>query len=543
MRELREPRKLRQLRRKRLGLANGVSVLQQEQGLEDHMKELEAKRDSLKLVLKNTMTNLSHFVEQCKINPSAEVEGLSRFHQDRVMQLQVELRSMRQSVKEMQRAKLQSLRTRQQKTRTASRISIVDVLDSAVYTIIFPLIAAYNGERARLLPQVCKMWRSAFALTKSYWTEFTVTRPIKDVARLRHLLHEATGLGQLSLLLEDSVAVENLDQVEPLLQAQTSLKSLLLVNPGKALNMLTHSVPENLEQLRIDIVPGLDVVSWSTIAGRLKSLKSLSISDAPAFSDEHLQVLALGLKSTLTDLSITGCRNLRGLSSAAICQGCVSLKSIHLSRSPVNAVVMDSITRLTGLQVLSVTSSGRTESALVLDVARNCRALKELVLFDVGPLQEEGLARVVEQHQLTGLTLGPCNLITEDYLSVAVAKLPNLTKLSLASCSLVSDTGLCTIADSLPHLEDLLLTDTEGFSDAGIFALENCTQLKRLTLHPCRNVTSAGLMVLCDYCDSLEKLLLAECPAATEDTIINMLKCCMHLEVLIITHVCLTACS
>lgn len=105
----------------------------------------------------------------------------------------------------------------------------------------------------------------------------------------------------------------------------------------------------------------------------------------------------------------------------------------------------------------------------------------------------------------------------QDYLATAVAKLPELTCLSLAGASLLSDSILCVIAESLPNLRELLLTETDGFTDAGIYALENCTQLRQLALHPVRSVTAAGLMVLCDYCDQLEQLLLGECPAATED--------------------------
>ncbi len=53
-------------------------------------------------------------------------------------------------------------------------------------------------------------------------------------------------------------------------------------------------------------------------------------------------------------------------------------------------------------------------------------------------------------------------------------------------------------------------------------ALEACTQLQELSLHPVSGATPAGLIALCDYCDSLESLLLAHCPRVNEHVILQV---------------------
>jgi hypothetical protein len=240
----------------------------------------------------------------------------------------------------------------------------------------------------------------------------------------------------------------------------------------------------------------------------------------------------------MQELALSGCRSMRGAVLRELCNHCTALKVLHFSRSPIRAVHLEATSKLTQLEVLSVTSCARTDTTPMLNVARNCRSLKALVLFDVGPLQDDALQRVVEaQPFLTTLILGPCSHLTEVFVSGIVAKLPALTHLALSGCSLLSDGALLCIAEGLPNLKYLLLTESAGFGDAGIFALECCTQLEQLSLHPVNNATSAGLIALCDYCDSLEYLLLAHCPPVGEDVILQMLRCCMRLKVLMMTHV------
>ena len=58
---------------KRVAERAGVAMSEQE-----HMNELNMRRESLKRLLARTVKNLEYFTEQCKSNPSCEVNFATR---------------------------------------------------------------------------------------------------------------------------------------------------------------------------------------------------------------------------------------------------------------------------------------------------------------------------------------------------------------------------------------------------------------------------------------------------------------------------------
>ncbi len=164
------------------------------------------------------------------------MEGLARFHQDRLMQVQVELKFVRQEMKKLHRAKLRPMRARRQLLRCTSSSTIMNSLDRQIYSdMIFPLIAAADGARARLLPQVCKSWRQCFMLTKCNWHLFAVTQAIKDFGKLARFLHGAHRLKELQLVCQEGAVVESPHSLRTLLSALTMLQGLSLIAPGRAM--------------------------------------------------------------------------------------------------------------------------------------------------------------------------------------------------------------------------------------------------------------------------------------------------------------------
>ena len=454
------------------------------------------------------------------------------------MQVQVELKAVRQDIKKLHRARLQPLRARRQRRGLISSSPMMNLLDKQLYSdMIFPLIAAADGDRARLLPQVCKCWRECFANTKVNWDFFSITQPIHDLSILSNVLAGTHRIRSLQLVFEQGASVQAPQALRTLLSSLSQLEHLSLIAPGAALQVSNlASLSTSLTHLRVENAAGFDAGVSQALAMHLPVLRSLHLLDTPNVGDEG--VAAWRWKTTLEELVLSGCRMLRGSSLGDLCSHCTSLKALHFARCPLRAMHMEATSSLTQLELLSVSSCARSDTTPVLNVARNCYNLKALLLFDVGPLHDDGLQRVLEaQPNLTSLILGPCPHLTEVLVSAIVAKLPNLTQLALSGCSLLSDGALLCIAEGLPNLKHLLLTESAGFGDAGIFALEGCTQLLELSLHPLNHATPAGLVDLCDYCDSLEYLLLAHCPPVGEDVISKMLACCMRLKVLMMTHV------
>ena len=197
------------------------------------------------------------------------MEGLARFHQDRLMQVQVELKFVRQEMKKLQRAKLRPMRARRQLLRCTSSSTIMNSLDRQIYSdMIFPLIAAADGARARLLPRVCKSWRQCFMLTKSNWHLFAVTQAIKDFDKLARFLHGAHRLKELQLVCQEGAVVDSPHSLRTLLSALTMLQSLSLIAPGRALcgtqESVTRRPPIMRPSVRHVLLPPPPCARWCT---------------------------------------------------------------------------------------------------------------------------------------------------------------------------------------------------------------------------------------------------------------------------------------
>jgi hypothetical protein len=146
---------------------------------------------------------------------------------------------------------------------------IMNSLDRQIYSdMIFPLIAAADGARARLLPRVCKSWRQCFMLTKSNWHLFAVTQAIKDFDKLARFLHGAHRLKELQLVCQEGAVVDSPHSLRTLLSALTMLQSLSLIAPGRALcgtqESVTRRPPIMRPSVRHVLLPPPPCACWCT---------------------------------------------------------------------------------------------------------------------------------------------------------------------------------------------------------------------------------------------------------------------------------------
>lgn len=196
------------------------------------------------------------------------MEGLARFHQDRLMQVQVELKSVRQEIKKLHRARLQPVRSRRYNMGVTCTSPMMQLLDRHLYSdMIFPLIVAVDGDRARNLPQVCTTWRSCFEQGKVNWSSFAVTQAIRDLAKLYNVLGPARRLRSLRLVCQQAPHLITPHAFCSLLTQLSLLTDLVLISPGAALTSAAmHRLPSSLTHLRIHSAPELDVHLSHTIA-------------------------------------------------------------------------------------------------------------------------------------------------------------------------------------------------------------------------------------------------------------------------------------
>jgi len=135
--------------------------------------------------------------------------------------------------------------------------------------------------------------------------------------------------------------------------------------------------------------------------------------------------------------------------------------------------MFEPISRLTGLQILSLVTTGITDEGL--EHLRSLRSLRGLELMEAA-ISNRGLAVLkdlpaLEYLQLTGVA---------DADLKQVAQLSNLRWLSILDVKMWGP-GLAELA-KLPHLERLCIQGSSPISDQHIKYLEGLTQLKGLTL-------------------------------------------------------------
>ena len=136
------------------------------------------KQKSFAFEVHQTRETLKFYTDLCKTNPSSEIETLSRYSMDRITQLQVQLKAVRNKLKILNRSRYRPSRcvsnyllienkssdrfTSKQEASGSncwhgrpkdthrvclrrSSTSIIDALPSAVFTLIFPHVAEIDG--------------------------------------------------------------------------------------------------------------------------------------------------------------------------------------------------------------------------------------------------------------------------------------------------------------------------------------------------------------------------------------------------------------
>ena len=132
---------------------------------EHEVLDLQKKQLSITTLIQKTRQNLKYFTDLCKTNPSSEIETLSRYSLDRITQLQVQLKGVRNRLKILNRARYRPSRSAyrfsrphfdwrwlddrprdpQQVRLKQPGSSLIDKLPAAIFTLIFPYIASQDG--------------------------------------------------------------------------------------------------------------------------------------------------------------------------------------------------------------------------------------------------------------------------------------------------------------------------------------------------------------------------------------------------------------
>lgn len=119
---------------------------------------------------------------------------------------------------------------------------------------------------------------------------------------------------------------------------------------------------------------------------------------------------------------------------------------------------------------------------------------------------------------LTSLDLSQCRTLNENHFELMATKLRQLVSLNVAGCVSVTYDVLQRITESCPHIRQLTLSGCPKVTDSGVALVATTyhTNLTRLELNECFEVTDNSLASLSEQCTNIKALHLGYCQYITD---------------------------
>ncbi|KAF2530350.1 hypothetical protein F2Q70_00032298 [Brassica cretica] len=108
--------------------------------------------------------------------------------------------------------------------------------------------------------------------------------------------------------------------------------------------------------------------------------------------------------------------------------------------------------------------------------------------------------------------------------------------LLLESCHLITEKGLQSLGCYSKRLQELDLTDCDGVNDRGLEYISKCSNLIRLKLGLCANISDKGIFHIGSKCSKLLELDLYRCAGFGDDGLAAISRGCKSLNRLILSY-------
>lgn len=217
----------------------------------------------------------------------------------------------------------------------------------------------------------------------------------------------------------------------------------------------------NLESLNLNGCQKISDEGVGAITSASPKLKSFSIYWNVRFTDVGTNYLVKNCK-LITDLNLSGCKNITDQSLWLISQNFVELVELNLTRC------------------VKITDSG------LLHILMKCSSLQSLNLYALSSLTDEAYKKIYLLTHLKFLDLCGAQNLSDEALCL-LAKCKKLASLNLTWCVRVTDVGIIAIAEGCTSLEFLSLFGIVGVTDKCVEALSaHCSRtLTTLDVNGC----------------------------------------------------------
>ncbi|KAH0908614.1 hypothetical protein HID58_031935 [Brassica napus] len=300
-------------------------------------------------------------------------------------------------------------------------------------------------------------------------------------------------------------------------------KCLSLSDVGLARIVLGCS---NLSKISLKWCMEISDLGIDLLCKKCKDLKSLDVSYLK-ITNESIRSIALLPK--LEVLEMVNCPLVDDDGLQYLENGCPSLQEVSLS-------FLHNIKALKHLKTLWIDGARVSDSSL-LTLSSSCRSLTDIGVSKCVGVTDIGVVGLARNCiNLKTLNLACCGFVTDAAISAVAQSCRNLETLKLESCHMITEKGLQSLGCYSKHLQELDLTDCYGVNDRGLEYISKCSNLLRLKLGLCTNISDKGMFHIGSKCSKLLELDLYRCGGFGDDGLAAISRGCKSLNRLIISY-------
>ncbi|KAL9320236.1 hypothetical protein ACSQ67_012075 [Phaseolus vulgaris] len=278
-------------------------------------------------------------------------------------------------------------------------------------------------------------------------------------------------------------------------------------------------------------------VSYLKVTGEsLRSIASLSklevfvMVGCSLVDDVGLRFLEKGcplLKAI--DVSRCDCVSSSGLISVISGHGDLEQLDAGYCLSELSAPLVKCLENLKQLRIIRI-DGVRVSDFILQTIGTNCKSLVELGLSKCVGVTNKGIIQLLPGcGNLKVLDLTCCRFISDAAISTIGDYCPDLVCLKLESCDMVTEKCLYQLGLNCSLLEELDLTDCSGVDDIALRYLSRCSELVRLKLGLCTNISDIGLAHIACNCTNMTELDLYRCVRIGDDGLAALTSGCKRL--------------
>ncbi|KAG4916824.1 hypothetical protein JHK84_054342 [Glycine max] len=236
------------------------------------------------------------------------------------------------------------------------------------------------------------------------------------------------------------------------------------------------------------------------------------------------------------DVSRCDCVSSSGLISVISGHGGLEQLDAGYCLFELSAPLVKCLENLKQLRIIRI-DGVRVSDFILQTIGTNCKLLVELGLSKCVGVTNKGIMQLVSGcGNLKILDLTCCQFISDTAISTIADSCPDLVCLKLESCDMVTENCLYQLGLNCSLLEELDLTDCSGIDDIALRYLSRCSELVRLKLGLCTNISDIGLAHIACNCPKMTELDLYRCVRIGDDGLAALTSGCKGLTKLNLSY-------